>query len=164
MQLFDTYGDSTIPTSVKKYFEQSHVKYVMLEVKDRKDMILPACSLQFDENVYFIPLLKKKNSCVFTIARGDFGYGSSMRLYHQLSRDLWWRVDSSSSRPDRNFFWSQKMKKIRPAQYQHFMMIAVICNALSTRSLQSIQSYQIQKLRSTDSTSRITLTKGAKRT
>ena len=26
----------------------------MLEVKDRKDMILPACSLQFDENVYFM--------------------------------------------------------------------------------------------------------------
>ena len=102
-ELFDTYGDSTIPTSVKKYFEQSHVKYVMLEVKDRKDMIQPACTPQIDENAYFIPLPKKKNSCVFTIVRGDFGYGSSMRLYHQLSRDLWWRVDSSSSRPDRKF-------------------------------------------------------------
>ena len=62
-ELYDTYGDSTIPTSVKRYFEHGSAKYVVLAVENHGDLVLPSCSLEIDENAYFIPLPKKKNSC-----------------------------------------------------------------------------------------------------
>ena len=55
-ELFDLYGDSTIPTFVKTYFEsKAGIKYVVLSVENRDDLILPACSLQVDEDAYFLP-------------------------------------------------------------------------------------------------------------
>ena len=58
-EVFDKYGDSSISTSVKSTFEKSGVKYIVLNVHDREDMILPACSLQIDDNAYFIPIPNK---------------------------------------------------------------------------------------------------------
>ena len=55
-ELFDLYGDSTIPTIIKTYFEsKAGIKYVVLNVENRDDLILPACSLQVDEDAYFLP-------------------------------------------------------------------------------------------------------------
>ncbi len=62
-ELFDLYGDSSIPTTIKDRFEESGVKYVVLEVENQDDLILPACSLQLDENAYYIPSPKLQNKC-----------------------------------------------------------------------------------------------------
>ena len=45
-ELLDSYGDSSIPTTIKMYFEsKSGIKYVVLGVENHEDLILPACSL-----------------------------------------------------------------------------------------------------------------------
>lgn len=62
-ELYDLYGNSSIPTTIKKHFEQSGIKYVSLGVENQDDLVLPACSMEINENAYYIPLPKTKDSC-----------------------------------------------------------------------------------------------------
>ena len=50
IELFEKHGDSSITTTIKNHFDKSGTQYVTLGVEGHEDMILPACSLQIDEN------------------------------------------------------------------------------------------------------------------
>ena len=56
IEIYEKDGDSTIPTTINNPFKNSGVHYVTLSVENHADMILPKCSLQIDENDYFIPI------------------------------------------------------------------------------------------------------------
>ena len=55
VELFDRFGDSTIKTEIHNYFEKFGIKYVNIEVSSKGIMTLPACSLEVDEDAYFLP-------------------------------------------------------------------------------------------------------------
>ena len=56
VELFEIYGDSTIPTDVVHHFEKGGIKYVHLKVQQDQDgIILPACAMEVDENAYILP-------------------------------------------------------------------------------------------------------------
>ena len=57
IELFEKHGDSSITTTIKNHFDKSGIQYVTLGVEGHDDMILPACSLQIDENAFLIPCL-----------------------------------------------------------------------------------------------------------
>ena len=47
-ELFDIYGNSSIPTTIKKEIEHAGIKYVLLGVENEQDLLLPASSMEIN--------------------------------------------------------------------------------------------------------------------
>ena len=56
VELYEIYGDSSVPTTIDSYFEKSGIKYVNVKVNDDDELLqLPACSLEAGEQAYYLP-------------------------------------------------------------------------------------------------------------
>ena len=54
IELFEIYGNSTIPTEIESYFEKGGIKYVSIKIKD-EILQLPACAMEVNEQAYYTP-------------------------------------------------------------------------------------------------------------
>ena len=55
VELFERYGDITIQTEVDSYFKKNGIKYVELKVDGKDSLVLPACSMEVNEEAYYLP-------------------------------------------------------------------------------------------------------------